>query len=275
MIWINGEISIADRLSIDLADRIFEHGLGLFETFRTWDGKALLFAQHIDRMKRSGEMLGIGLGKTFPTIENVHTLVKASGMAECQVRLTASAGRSSILKPIAWMTVSPLPHGSPDTPYRVVDASWTVAANDPLARHKTLNYWSKRIAFEEAHALGADEGVFSSADGRFWEGSRTNLFVVLGGDLLTPPRSGPIVPGIMRQVVIDEATSGGVRVLETDVERGMINSASEIFLTNSVRGLIPVENWSGRDYRPIDPNFPVTSSLRELVSTRLTSLSDL
>ncbi len=275
MIWVDGRIVASDRLALPTSDRIFEHGLGLFETTRTWNGEARLLRRHLDRMRRSARTLGIVLdAANLPTLEDVGRLVAANHIsADVLVRVTTSAGRTPDLRSTSWMTIAPLPPAPPRSGYRVTDAAWTVAVDDPLARHKTLNYWSKRIAHEQAQAIGVDEAVFSSADGRLWEASRGNLFVVIGRDLITPPESGPIIPGIMRRLALDLAHLAGLSATEADVDGAMIGVADEIFLTNSVRSLIPVGRWSGRDYRPTNPSFPQTSRLQSEIQAYLTSAS--
>ena len=61
MIWVHGEIVPDDALGISVLDRTFEHGLGLFETFRTWNGHATLLDRHLDRLTRSAHELGLPL----------------------------------------------------------------------------------------------------------------------------------------------------------------------------------------------------------------------
>ena len=134
-----------------------------------------------------------------------------------------------------------------------------MVVDDPLARHKTLNYWNKRLAFEHAQARGADEAILRSHDGRIWEGSRTNLFVVLGREILTPPSTGPIVPGILRALVRDRASLVDHTVREADITADAIEAADEVFLTNSVRGVIPVDRWAGRNYRLRTGDRPVVA----------------
>src|SRR5438128_1858355 len=128
MIWFRGQIIAADALHIDILDRTFEHGLGLFETLRTWEG--------------------------HPTL---------------------------------------LPR--------------------PLARHKTLNYWRKRIAYTQAVEEGADEVLCVTPDGLVWEGTRSNIFLIKGRRLLTPATDGPLLAGIMRRVVLDHAARLGLEVV--------------------------------------------------------------
>ncbi len=61
MIWTRGEIIPDEALRISVLDRTFEHGLGLFETFRTWNGHATLLDRHLERMRRSADELGLPL----------------------------------------------------------------------------------------------------------------------------------------------------------------------------------------------------------------------
>ena len=272
MIWLDGELNVGDQWNLRREDRIFEHGLGLFETLRTWNGLAPLLDRHLARLQRSARVLGIPLaGVNLPTQADVSDLVQSTGPTDALLRLTVSAGRSSAVRPTAWMTINPLPSPAAPSGYRVVDAAWTVAIHDPLAQHKTLNYWAKRIAFDQAHEAGADEAIFWSADGRAWEGSRTNVFLIVGQHLITPFRTGPIIPGIMRELVLKSAQLADLHATEADVTSAQIDTAEEIFLTNSVRGLIPVDHWRNREYRPADSTFPRTSRLRDLVMVDLST----
>lgn len=269
MIWRDGRILADDRLDLPLADRIFEHGLGLFETFRVWGGRAALLGRHLARLRSSAQALGIDLQETpLPAGADVASLVGAAGLPDALVRLTVSAGRPPGLAPSAWMTAAPLPPDPPGRAWRVGDAPWPAVA-DPLAAHKTLNYWSRRLAHESARAAGLDEAILWSPDGLAREGSRTNLFVVRGPALITP-RAGPLLPGIMRGLVLELADRAGLEPVEADLAAAAIAGADEAFLTNSVRGPIPVAGWLGREaYRP-DPTFPRTARLQALVRHHLT-----
>ena len=267
MIWASGAIMPPAGLAIPLADRIFEHGLGLFETFRTWDGRAPLLRRHLDRLRRSALALDIDLaGVMLPDPGAVDHLARAIGHPDALLRLTVSAGRPDQIPPTCWMAAAPLPPASPRSGWRVVAAPWPVAVADRLARHKTLNYWAKRMAFEHAQALGADEAVVGSADGRSWEGSRTSLFLIRGETLLTPPTSGPIVPGIMRALVLERAGGAGFSAAEADITDAQVDVADEVFLANSVRGLVPVRQWDGRGYRPTSFAFDATARLQRAVT---------
>jgi branched-subunit amino acid aminotransferase/4-amino-4-deoxychorismate lyase len=123
------------------------------------------------------------------------------------------------------------------------------ARHDVLAWHKTLNYWSNRLMYEHALSDGFDECMTLSPDGNLWEGSRTNLFVVVGDQLLTPPASGSILPGIMRGLIVDHGARLGLDVQETTL--GLFDRLflpEEVFLCNAVRGIMPVKAWGEARY---------------------------
>jgi branched-chain amino acid aminotransferase len=246
MIWVGGRIVPDDALRVSVLDRTFEHGLGLFETLRTWNGRAPLLERHLARMKQSASVLQLPYGSVMPPDEKaVSDLVAAEGLrGDVLLRITLTGGTSPTAGATLWMRALPLP-----APIRkegaIVDfGSWWIRAADSFARHKTLNYWSRRQAYENARQMGFDEVLSvrgSSTISAAWEGSRTNLFAVKGDKLMTPPTDGPIVPGVMRGLVLEQARNLALTVTEDGgIPSEELANADEVFLTNSVRGIIPV-----------------------------------
>jgi branched-subunit amino acid aminotransferase/4-amino-4-deoxychorismate lyase len=236
MIWTAGRILDDDELTVSVLDPTFEHGLGLFETLRTWNGRPALLGRHLVRMMRSARELGLPLEpSSLPDERAVAELLLAQGFttSDAMLRITLS-GASAV-----WMRAAPLP-----PPQRkggaVLGDPWSVSRDDPLARHKSLNYWRRRLVYEAAVAKGCDEALSVSDDGCYWEGSRTNLFVVMGPILTTPHEQGPLVPGIMRAVVRERARALGIDVREGEISRNVFPMVEEAFLTNSVRGIVPL-----------------------------------
>jgi branched-chain amino acid aminotransferase len=260
MIWTRGEIVPDEAVCISALDRTFEHGLGLFETFRTWNGHATLLDRHRERMLRSAGELGLSLDPDeLPDPAAVLRLKEAAmqaGSGDLRLRIVLTGGlpvgRSAGTDPHAgagpvltehptrvWMTAGPLPPPMRAGGARVVR---TILADpdDPLARHKTLNYWGRRIEQARADAEGADDVLCVTPDGLVCEGTRSNIFLVHGGRLITPGTDGPLLDGVMRRVVIERARVEGIPVVEGAVRLDAIGSADEAFLTNSVRSILPV-----------------------------------
>jgi branched-subunit amino acid aminotransferase/4-amino-4-deoxychorismate lyase len=243
MIWVGGRIVPDDALAVSALDRAFEHGLGLFETFRTWNGLPTLLDRHLARLKRSAAELGLPLDPaTLPDAAAVAALIGAEQVeGDASLRITLTGGRSRTEGSILWMRATPLPPPIRPEGARVDPDACTVAGDDPLARHKSLNYWRKRLAYEQARARGFDEVFCRTAEGSLWEGSRTNVFLVESATLTTPALAGPIVPGVMRSLVLQHARGlPGVVQEDSTVATARLRSADEVFLTNSVRGIIPV-----------------------------------
>jgi branched-subunit amino acid aminotransferase/4-amino-4-deoxychorismate lyase len=250
LIWVGGQIVPDEALTIPVADRTFEHGLGLFETLRTWGGAAPLLPRHLERLTRSAAALGLALDPAaLPDAQAVRRLRQDNRVdQDCVLRITLSGGLSEREGDRLWVRLATLPSPPRDTGAVVAPAPWTLSENDPLARHKTLNYWARRLAYDHGRSVGADEVLFGTPDGRIWEGSRTNLFLVQSGTLITPDLSGPVLPGIMRGLVLELAAEVGLDVRERSVAGVDLDAAEEIFLTNSVRGIVPVGRMPQRTF---------------------------
>lgn len=249
MIWSRGEILPEDGLMILASDRTFEHGLGLFETLRTWRGRAPLLGAHRARILRSAGALRLPIDPaSFPDDRAVARLLGAEGIGGDRIlRITTSGGSDATL-PVVWMRSGPLPPPPAEGGLTVELGGWEVASSDPMARHKSLNYWSRRLAFEAARAGGHDEAL-SLVDGfGFAEGSRANLFVVRRDELMTPSLTAPIVPGVIRGLVLELARGEALAVREVGpIPPGVLREADEVFLTNAVRGIMPVARARGAD----------------------------
>jgi branched-subunit amino acid aminotransferase/4-amino-4-deoxychorismate lyase len=136
------------------------------------------------------------------------------------------------------MSVGPLPLLRQEG--AVITQSIEVAQDDSLARHKTLNYWRKRISHALAAQAGADDVLCLTAAKLICETTRANVFLIEGDCLLTPGTDGPLLPGIMRGLVLDAAARMGLDVEEGPVPIEMLRRSDEAFLTNSVWGMLPL-----------------------------------
>jgi branched-subunit amino acid aminotransferase/4-amino-4-deoxychorismate lyase len=252
-IWVRGRVIPDESLRISVLDRTFEHGIGLFETLRTWNSHATLLARHLERMKRSAVELDLPLHEDdLPDLDAVRDLIEANRGSlrpgqDVRLRLTLSGGIVSATdsRSVLWMTAAPLPALS-DERGAVITQRLEVDLNDPLARHKSLNYWHKRIAHARAMEEGSDE-VLCVADGMIWEATRSNIFVVEGRRLLTPGLDGPLLPGVMRRLVVEQAASLGLEINEGALPLKRVRSVDEAFLTNSVRGVWPIVRLMNRE----------------------------
>jgi len=269
MIWTRGGLVADDALKVSVADRTFEHGLGLFETLRTWGGRPTLLPRHRERLRRSAAELGLPFDPdAFPTAGDVRDLLAADGReGDALLRITLTGGLSAESGSTLWMRSAPLPPPAPPGGARLGTVG--PARQDPLAGYKSLNYWPYRLLADRARAEGCDEALLVDAGGAVREGSRTNVFFVVRGSLVTPPSDGRIVPGVMRGLAIERARTLGIAVEEEALsllDRRL--HPEEIFLTNAVRGIVPVGSWG--EARFPAPG-PTTAALRDDVMNWLSS----
>jgi para-aminobenzoate synthetase / 4-amino-4-deoxychorismate lyase len=199
---------------------------GLIETL-LWDGAEFwLLERHMRRLARSAAQLGIAVDRAAAEGALRHGV---DGRAErLRVRLLVlEDGRVEV-------DCTPL---GPTASLRFAVAPLPVLSTDPLLRHKTTRravYDAPRA--EMAARLGVDEVVFCNERGELTEGSFTNLFVRAGGRLLTPPLSCGLLPGTLREEVLETGEADEAVLTLND-----LRSAQEVFLGNSVRGLVPGE----------------------------------
>src|SRR5262249_31013404 len=143
-----------------------------------------------------------------------------------------------------------------------------VGTQDTLARHKTLNYWQKRIAHADAVARGSDDALCVTNGGLICETTRANIFFIERRRLITPSLDGPLLPGVMRGLVLEIAARTGVEGDEMPMPLECVKRADEAFLTSSLRGLVPIARLLDRDFSAPGPvtDFLGRSVLRWLKS---------
>jgi branched-chain amino acid aminotransferase len=244
---VRGKVVPDQALQVSVFDRALEHGLGLFETFRTWNGHPTLLDRHLERIRRSARELDLSLDNDHvPGDRAISDLIEANRESlapgqDVRLRLTLSGGMETSPPSLSllWLTAKPLP---PPTRISgaVITLSMQMATDDPLTRHKTLNYWRKRIALAQASQAGSDDVLSLTPDGLICETCRANLFLVEGRRLITPSLDGPLLPGVMRAVVLERARRLGIDVEERPVPLERVSTTNEAFLTNSLRGMLPI-----------------------------------
>ena len=206
----------------------------LFETMRSEDGEIARLDLHLDRLAASALAFEIPFNRRAAHVE----LANGIGPGLRRVRL--------ILHPDGRVAVDTAP--LPDAPFRT---AWIcpvpmVEAGTQVCQHKTLDREHYEWRWREAQARGADEAIVLNPAGEVVEGTRTSVWVEVGGKLQTPPLSSGGLPGVERAFLLatrPEAEEGGLRPRDLEL-------ADAVFLSNALRGLMRVELVSGGDGEP-------------------------
>ena len=246
IVWLNGALMAAEAARIDPADRGFTLGDGLFETIRGRAGRAALLDRHLGRLRHGAELLGIPVGWSDAEIAAaIERLLAALGLADAAIRLTLTRGPAprGVLPPAEphptlLLTAGPLPPPA-GAARAIIAASTRRNELSPLARVKSLNFLDNVLARREAAGRGADEALLLNTRGRLVEATIGNLFLEIGGALVTPPVAEGALPGVMRGRLI-ECCGAVERVLDpVDLDR-----ADAAFLSNAL-GLRPIDTVDG------------------------------
>lgn len=274
--YVNGEFVEEHDASVALSERGFLYGDGLFETVRVADGVPVFLDRHTRRMHGSALELGIALDRREPDFSSyvgnlVAEIIERSGYSEARLRIILSRGeRSDGPRPSEegrsnlYLSINSEPAKRLDQAHsgvRAVICSFPRNQRSPLARHKTLNYQENVLALREAEELGVDEAIFRNLDGRLSEGATTNLFLIKGDELVTPPVSEGLLPGVTRACVLELAASLEIDSNEEPVTVDDLRSCEEAFLTNSIIGVAPLLELDGRPVGQSCPG-PVTKRLQ-------------
>lgn len=212
---------------------------GLIETARVEGGRVPLWPFHRLRLVASAQALGLTLPAGLPTAEEVAVSACAiQGIAA--VRLTATPTEIRMeARP-----VSPSGEG-----WRACSIPRPQDA-DPLRAYKTTLRADHESAGAYARAQGCEEAIWSDAEGLLTEGTITNLFVAVRGRLYTPRATGSnLLPGIARGRILSAGAVAGHQVREASLTIEDLVTADEAFLTNAVRGAIPLLSLDGKRLR--------------------------
>ncbi len=249
---ING--SEAD--SVDLTDRGFQYGDGVFTTLRIAGRRPLLLPLHLDRLASDAERLRIPFpGHTVLAAES-KLLAEANGDGVLKIMLTRGSGGRGYRIPaeahatrvLRWHTLPDYPEEAAVLGIRARFCSATLGINPALAGIKHLNRLEQVLARMEWDEEDIREGLLCDSEGFVVEGVMSNLFLRMGGRLLTPKLDRCGVRGVMRTHVLRLAAAEGLIVDEGRFRPESILAADELFLTNSVIGLWPIRELDGRAF---------------------------
>ncbi len=247
-----------DEARVSVFDRGFLFGDDVFETMRTAGGRPLEIDRHLARLTRSADAIGLSLpwseSELRAVIDETH---RASGNDESYVRMVVTRGTGPLRldprtadDPTLVVIVQPLRLPSAQRYARglaamIVEMTTTGSGLDPTI--KSGNYLGNIQALRRAIAHGAEDAILCNAAGRIAEGATSNVFMVAAGVVVTPPVTAGLLPGITRGVVCELGRELGLVLEEQPILPDELRRAEEVFLTSSVRAIMPVTRLDGRE----------------------------
>ncbi|RFU83808.1 aminodeoxychorismate lyase [Streptomyces triticagri] len=264
-IWLNGGLRDADAAHVSVLDHGLTVGDGIFETAKAVDGHAFALTRHLDRLARSAA----GLGLPAPDLDEVRTacaaVLEANPVPYGRLRITYTGGLSPLGSDRGdngtTLVVALGEAGKRPDSTAVITVPWTRNERGALTGLKTTSYAENVVALARAREQGASEALFANTVGNLCEGTGSNVFVVLDGELHTPPLSAGPLAGITRALVVEWT---GAR--ETDLPLDVLERAEEVFLTSSLRDIQAVHRVDGRELPGVAG--PVTAKAVQIFDER-------
>ena len=276
LVWLDGEIVASADAVVSVHDRAFRSGEGVFETLRAYGNHPFRVGPHVQRAVAGARAIGIDLDPTL-LLRAITEVIAANSTihdgADSVVRLTASAGE---IDPASAFPGSPATGRAgeptivvtshrlrldPDLATRGVTAVCVPMMRE-LPQVKAVSYLVAVTARNVARERGADEAVFTTADGDVLEAASANLAAIHGGTLITPPVASGVLAGVTRSVLLEIADDAGLRVEERRLTREEVLGADEAVLTASTREVIPLVSLDGQAIGTGRPG-PRSAALRE------------
>jgi branched-chain amino acid aminotransferase len=258
VVWLDGAIVDAAEAKVS----VFDHGLtvgdGVFETVKVIEGRPFALRRHIDRLHRSARGLGLDVplsdARLRAAVDEVLTAAAGDPRSgrSARLRITVTGGVAppgsgrGTDGPTLIIAVAPLDSWEPDT--LAVTVPWPRNERSAVAGLKTTSYAENVVALAEARKVGATEAIMANLAGNLCEGTGTNVFVVRGGRLLTPPLLAGCLAGVTRALLLEQLPDAD----EENIPMAALAEAEEVLLTSSTRDVQPLRMLDGRELPGID-----------------------
>jgi branched-chain amino acid aminotransferase len=295
VVYVNGRITDAATASIPVFDHGFLYGEGVYETLRTYSREPFLFDRHMRRLRRSADMMALPVPfSNDELLVRVRETLAESARPHGPLSLQPTAGGEEYIRILLTRGVGDLSYrlDACPTPSLIIIvkalelppertfreglnvALVSVRRNHPQALNpmiKSNNLLNLALAMQEAYRRGADEALMQNQAGELVECSQSNFFLVRNGEVLTPPLSAGLLPGITREFVLELAADIGLHASEARLVPEDLGAAQEAFLTGTTREVTPIVSVDGRPIGTGRPG-PVTQKLLTAFRQRVAAL---
>jgi D-alanine transaminase len=271
-VHLNGVVVPLESARISPEDRGFLFADGVYEALLARDGRPLWWAEHERRLRAGLAVLRLELPESIGLRAAAEELLRANGCDDGWAVLYLQVTRGAAprnhafpappVPPTVYMTARP--HRPLDEELERGGVGVAAVADTRWGRCdvKSIGLLPNVLAQQQAKEAGAHEAVFVR-DGLAIEGSHSNLFAVVRGELCTYPACNHILAGVTRAAVLALARDAGVPVLDGVGPLADLAAADEVFLTGTTTEVLPVVRVDGREVGGGRPG-PLTRRLREL-----------
>ena len=249
LVYLDGEVLEEHEARIS----IFDHGLvtgdGAFETLAIYKGQVFAVTRHLERLARTCKGMRLEPPDLDEVEKAIRRVVEDNGIVDGKVRITYTAGDSglgSARSNSKRRLIVACEVGDRTTfPTMVAISPWPRSEIGVLAGLKTTSYAENVICLDWALERGASEVIFKNLKGQLCEGSGSNIFFVMEGQLYTPAVSTGCLAGVTRDLIVERL---GAKEIEIEAEVLFEENVDEAFLSSTLREVQPIAKVDSREF---------------------------
>jgi len=240
--YVDGKFVDADKAVIPVDDLAVLRGVGACDLMRTYKGKPYFLREHVERLKKSAMEINLNIQWSCDEIEQIilKTLDQNYPIDEANIRVIITGGSSSDFmtpqQPRMIVLITAIPP-IPDLWYEKGVKVITVHSQRTLPEAKTLSYIPATIALKEAKRQNAIEALYMDTDSFVTEGTTSNLFAFINGELITADQK--VLKGITRKVILS-ITDKLFTIRFKTLHINELLKAEEVFITGTNKGIVRV-----------------------------------
>jgi len=248
----NGRIREATDASLFAGQLGLLSGWGVFSTLRVANGALFAWERHWARMLRDAKLLNVAMPEDANSVEDdLLRLIESNRALDCTIRLV-------VVRNTGGFWEGPASGLKSDTIALTADSKrWPESVRlgvQPHARYSASDFtrakvlsWAHNLRWaERAQEQGLDEVILLNEFDRVAECTSANIFAVFGNEVVTPPLAEGCLPGITREVLVEEVHLPGVSLTERAMTLQDLYVADEVFITSTTRGLLWVREIAGQ-----------------------------
>lgn len=250
VVWLDGRLADPETAAVHWSDHGLTVGDGVFETIELRRGVPFALRRHLERLDSSAAGLGLTGPDRTELIAAITAVCADWGAQPGRLRVTYTAGRGpmgsdrSATTPTLIVAAAPMQVQREPTDVAVV--AFTRNERGALAGLKTTSYAENVVALAEAAEAGCSEALFANTRDELCEGTGSNVFVGIGGELVTPPLTSGCLAGVTRALLLDALAAEGRPAIEADVPMTRLGEVEEAFLVSTGRHVQPIRHLGRR-----------------------------
>jgi len=253
LVYLNGEFIPPDQAKVSVFDRGFIFGDGVYEVIPVFGGRMFRLPHHLARLEASLTAIQLRNPHTARQWNDIFTRLSANnGTVDQSVYLQITRGVAARdhafppnISPTVFAYASPLNYPPAEQLAKGVAAITTADNRWQRCDIKSIALLANALLRQQAIEQGAVEAILVR-DGLMTEGAASNIFIVSGDRVITPPKGPYILPGITRDLVVEIAHSHDIDCVEQPVPIGSLRSANEVWMTSSTKEILPITRIDSR-----------------------------